>query len=131
MYYDGLNRRPFSAICNNKYGRKIIYSNAPVIDETNIREELGKALSIHNQNKMEIEYLERYYKGDQPINYRVKEVRPDINNKVLENHAYEIVEHKTAENFAEPVQYVLRGTDEKKSASIKLLNNLKDRKSVV
>lgn len=121
------NRRPFTEICSNSYGRQIIYTNAERIDNTNIVEEVGKAYSIHLRNRTEIDYLERYYKGDQPILYRTKKVRPEINNKVVENHALEIVEHKAAENFGEPVQYVLKGTDEttKEAKSIEL-NDLND-----
>lgn len=121
------NRVPFSEICSNAYGRQVILSNAEYIDHTNIVEEIGKAYSIHLKNRTEIDYLERYYKGDQPILYRTKKVRPEINNKVVENHALEIVEHKAAENFGEPVQYVLKGTDEttKEAKSIEL-NDLND-----
>ena len=121
------NRQTFSDICSNAYGRQVIYSNAERIDSTNIVLEVGKAYSIHLKNRTEIDYLERYYKGDQPILYRTKKVRPEINNKVVENHALEIVEHKAAENFGEPVQYVLKGTDKttKESKSIEL-NDLND-----
>lgn len=121
------NKQTFSDICSNTYGRQVIYSNAERIDSTNIVLEVGKAYSIHLKNRTEIDYLERYYKGDQPILYRTKKVRPEINNKVVENHALEIVEHKAAENFGEPVQYVLKGTDEttKEAKSIEL-NDLND-----
>ena len=45
----------------------------------------------------------------------------------MENHALEIVEHKAAENFGEPVQYVLKGTDEStKEAKSVELNDLND-----
>lgn len=106
------NRVSFADICSNAYGRRVIYSNAEQITTKNIVEELNKALTLHWRNRREIDYLERYYKGDQPILYRVKTVRPEINNKVVENHALEIVEHKAAENFGEPVQYVLKSADE-------------------
>lgn len=121
------NRRSFTEICSNSYGRQVIHTNAERIDSANIVEEIGKSYSIHLRNRTEIDYLERYYKGDQPILYRTKKVRPEINNKVVENHALEIVEHKAAENFGEPVQYVLKGTDEttKEAKSIEL-NNLND-----
>lgn len=121
------NRQTFSDICSNAYGRQVIYTNAESIDSTNIVLEVGKAYSIHLKNRTEIDYLERYYKGDQPILYRTKKVRPEINNKVVENHALEIVEHKAAENFGEPVQYVLKGTNEttKETKSIEL-NDLND-----
>lgn len=121
------NRVPFSEICHNSYGRQVILTNAERIDRTNIVQELGKAYSIHLNNRTEIDYLERYYKGDQPILYRVKKIRPEVNNKVVENHALEIVEHKAAENFGEPVQYVLKGTDETtKEAKSAELNDLND-----
>ena len=122
MYGYLRNRLPFAKICHNAYGRQVIFSNAKSIDESNICKELAKAYSIHLHNRTEIDYLERYYKGDQPILYRAKPIRPEINNKVVENHAFEIVEHKAAENFGEPVQYVLKGTDEstKDSKSVEL-----------
>ncbi len=124
------NRVPFSEVCSNAYGRKVIFSNIESITIDNIVEELGKALSIHWNNRREIDYLERYYKGDQPILYRNKMIRPEVNNKVVENHAFEIVEHKSAENFGEPVQYVLKSADkttkEKKSAEVNDFNDFNE-----
>ena len=120
--YVGKNTRPFSAITQNNYGRSIIYTNQNRIDEYNIVKELSNALVYHTQNATEIEYLDRYYRGDQPILYRRKEVRPEVNNKVVMNLAYELVERKTAEMCAEPIQFVLRGTDDKKSEEISKLN---------
>ena len=124
--YVGKNTRPFSAITQNNYGRTIIYTNQNRIDESNIVKELSNALSIHQQNATEIEYLDRYYRGDQPILYRQKVNRPEVNNKVLVNLAYELVERKVAGICAEPIQYVLRGTDDKKSQEISELNAIVD-----
>lgn len=129
MKYYGKNIRPFSAICNCGFGRQIIYTNKSSINANNIIEELNKALVIHNQNAIEIEYLDRYYRGDQPILYRNKINRPEINNKVVINLAYELVERKTAEICAEPIQYVLRGTDDNKSKQITELNVTMDSES--
>lgn len=126
MKYFGKNIRPFSAITNNNYGRTIIYTNQNRIDENNIVQELENALVYHTQNATEIEYLDRYYRGDQPILYRQKVNRPEVNNKVLVNLAYELVERKVAGICAEPIQYVLRGTDEKKSQEITELNAIVD-----
>ena len=122
--YFGKNTRPFSAITQNNYGRTIIYTNQNRIDENNIVKELDKALVYHTQNATEIEYLDRYYRGDQPILYRKKDVRPEVNNKVVENIALFIVETKTSEMVGEPIQYVLRGTDEEKSRQIAELNSI-------
>lgn len=128
VYY-GKNVRPFTAICNCNFGRRIIYTNQKQITANNIIDELNKALVIHNQNAREIEYLDRYYRGDQPILYRKKVNRPEVNNKIVLNLAYELVERKTAEICAEPIQYVLRGTDDEKSKQITELNITMDSES--
>ncbi len=122
--YTGKNIRPFSAVCGNRFGRQIIETNASRITEDNIAAELSKALSVHLQNRAEIKYLDNYYRGDQPILYRQKEVRPEVNNRIVENLAYMIVESKTADMVGEPIQYVLRGDDERKSEQIANLNSL-------
>lgn len=130
MYrYPNKNYRPFSAICNCQFGRKVIYTNAMQITKKNIIKELQKALPIHKQNAIEIDYLDRYYRGDQPILYRKKVNRPEVNNKIVVNLAYELVERKTADICAEPIQYVLRGTDEIKSEQITELNIIMDAES--
>lgn len=127
--YPHKNIRPFSAVCQNDYGRQIIYTRQRQITESNIVDELNKALVIHRQNAIEVEYLDRVYRGDQPILYRQKVNRPEVNNKIVVNLAYELVERKTAEICAEPIQYVLRGTDDKKSEEITNLNITMDSES--
>ena len=127
--YFGKNIRPFTAVCDCNFGRKIIKTNKSKINASNIVEELNKAIAIHNQNAIEINYLDRYYSGDQPILYRKKVNRPEVNNKLVVNLAYELVERKVADICAEPIQYVLRGTDEKKSEEITELNVTMDSES--
>ena len=129
MRYYGKNVRPFSAICDCSFGRRVIYTNARSITEFNIVDDLNKALPIHLQNAAEIDYLDRYYRGDQPILYRRKANRPEVNNKIVVNLAYELVERKTADICAEPIQYVLRGTDDKKAQEISELNAIMDAES--
>lgn len=84
---------------------------------------LQKALFTHLQNQADIDYLYRYYRGDQPILYREKEVRPEINNMVVENRANEIVSFKTGYLVGEPVQYVSRGGDSAIAAEVLRLND--------
>lgn len=130
MYkYYGKNIRPFSAICDCQFGRKIITTNARTITRDNIVKELNKALTVHRQNAVEIDYLDKYYRGDQPILYRQKAERPEVNNKVVINLAYEVVERKTADICAEPIQYVLRGTDDVKAKQISELNAIMESES--
>ncbi len=69
--YYGKNIRPFTAVNQCNFGRKVISTNKAKITKLNIVEELNKALSVHEQNAKEINYLDRYYRGDQPI-YTVK-----------------------------------------------------------
>lgn len=121
-----INSKPFNEVCHNSFGREVIYTNAEKITAENIIKELSKSLSAHNQNKEEIDYLYHYYKGNQPVLFREKSVRPEINNRVVQNIAYFIVETKSADIASEPIQYVLRGTDEKKSDEIAYLNTLMD-----
>ena len=45
--YFGKNIRPFTAICDCNFGRKIIKTNKAQINARNIVEELNKALAIH------------------------------------------------------------------------------------
>ena len=118
------NSKPFNEICFNSFGRQVIYTNETKITSANIVKELSKALYTHKQNADEIDYLYNYYKGNQPVLYRTKKVRPEINNKVVQNTAYFIVETKVADIASEPIQYVLRGTDETKSQEIADLNSI-------
>lgn len=120
------NSRPFNEVCHNSFGREVIYTNATKITSENVVKELSKAITKHRQNAEEIDYLYNYYLGNQPVLYRTKQVRPEINNKVVQNTAYFIVETKTADIASEPIQYVLRGTDEAKSKQIADLNSIMD-----
>ena len=105
------------------FGRRVIYTDVAAINDNNIIDVLQKALFIHLMNQADISYLYRYYKGDQPVLYRKKEVRPEINNKVVENRANEIVSFKVGYLMGEPVQYVSRSDDESISAEVSRLND--------
>lgn len=95
------------------FGRRVIKTSVSKITESNLLEVLGKAMGVHELNRSEIDYLWRYYKGDQPVLKRVKDVRPEICNKIVENRANEIVSFKVGYLCGEPIQYVSRnGTDD-------------------
>ena len=93
-------------------GRSVIYTDEAEITDVNVIDVLNKALILHNKNSMEIDYLYRYYKGEQPIIHRTKEIRPEINNIIVENRANEIVTFKVAYLVGAPIQYVNRGKEE-------------------
>ena len=103
-------------------GRHEITTCVSEVTRENIVGVLNTALSTHAQNRAEIDYLWKYYKGDQPILYRIKDVRPEICNKILENRAYEIVSFKVGYEMGEPVQYVCRSGSEDKSEKVTELN---------
>jgi len=104
------------------FGREVLYSAESEITAGNLIDVLNEVLPIHNQNSLEIDYLYKYYRGRQPILDRQKQIRPEICNKIVENHAYEIVDFKKGYVFGEPVQYVRRGEGIEEN-KIPLLNN--------
>lgn len=104
------------------HGRRMIKTSVSQITDENVVEVLLKALSIHSLNRSEIDYLWNYYRGNQPILHRVKEVRPEICNKIVENRANEIVSFKVGYLCGEPIQYVSRNGEEKTTKAITLLN---------
>ncbi|MBQ7030823.1 MAG: phage portal protein [Bacilli bacterium] len=93
------------------FGRKIIYADylPDEMNELTISKILNDVFYIHLHNSNEIDYLEKYYKGYQPIIGKVKDIRPNINNIVVENNAYFVTEFKKSYVFGEPIQYVQRG----------------------
>lgn len=100
------------------YGRKVLYddylpqdingadtdNNAKIIGDI-----LNHIWSTHTENANEIDYLEKYYRGSQPILGKRKEIRPTINNIILENNAYFVVNFKVGYVFGEPIQFIQRG----------------------
>ena len=103
-------------------GRRVIKMSVKEITKDNLQEVLRKSLDIHNLNSGDIDYLYKYYKGDQPIRYRIKEVRPEICNRIVENRANEIVSFKVGYLCGEPIQYVSRSGDENIVKQVNLLN---------
>lgn len=104
------------------FGRRMIKTSATYIDSSNIQDELLKAMEKHGLNRSEIDYLYRYYKGEQLILRRVKETRPEICNKIVENRANEIVSFKVGYLCGEPIQYVSHNGSEQTVEAINKLN---------
>lgn len=103
-------------------GRRIIKTSITEITENNVIEVLNKALAVHDLNRSDIDYLWKYYKGEQPIRHRVKDVRPEICNKIVENRANEIVSFKVGYLCGEPIQYVSRNGGDEVVKAINTLN---------
>ena len=111
------------------HGRQVIYSDAASITAANVVDELKLAAAIHTANEQEIKYLYDYYKGTTPIENKTNEIRPDINNKVTENRASEIVTFKTGFLLGEPIQYISKKTDNRISDMIRTLNEYMESES--
>lgn len=105
-------------------GRRMIKTSVTEITASNVIEVLMKALTTHELNRSEVDYLWNYYRGEQPIRNRVKEVRPEICNKILENRANEIVSFKVGYLCGEPIQYVSRNGSEEVVKEINTLNEM-------
>lgn len=105
------------------HGRRTIYTALETIDENNIVDMLDYACRLHSINKAEIEYLENYRRGIQPILARTKTVRKEINNKIVENHADEIAGFVSGYFAGEPITYVTRGDKANLTTDIDRLND--------
>ena len=117
------NTLPFQEIVCGNYGRKIAYTDVERITVANVVKVIGDCIGVFYGNKTAIRYLWRYYKGDQPVLYRTKISNEDIINKIVENHAYEIVQFKVGQTYGEPVQFISRSDDENINKAVDELND--------
>lgn len=105
------------------YGRKVIYTDADHVDANNVVDVLSRSTPTFQFNAMQTQILYDYYVGKHDIyEKKVKTVRPEIDNKIVENRANEIVSFKTGYLMGEPVQYVPRGAEDV-SKDLSLLND--------
>lgn len=98
------------------YGPLKIYSDAKEITAANVVDEVNKAYAVHCRNQAKIRTLWEYYRGKTKILNKTKEIREEINHKINENRAYEIVKFHKSYVFGEPIQYVQRERSSAKEA---------------
>ena len=118
-----MNRLHLQDLVQGCYGRKIAYADVEEITEDNIVSVVGRCIGDFNWNKRIFKYLWDYYKGDQPIRYREKVVRDDVNNPIVENHAWEIVRFKNGQTNGEPIQCVSTQKEEKINKGVDRFND--------
>lgn len=118
-----MNRLHLQDLVQGYYGRKIAYADVSEITEKNIVSVVGSCIGDFNWNKTIFKYLWDYYKGDQPIRYRTKVVRDDVNNPIVENHAWEIVRFKNGQINGEPIQCVSTRKEEKINKGVDRFND--------
>ena len=100
----------------SNYGRETIYINKTekeLLSLSDIKlknllaEYIPTIVSIHDTNKKRTRYLWDYYLGIQDIKDKEKKTRTDINNKIVENWAFAIIDFKKAWQLGNPIQYVM------------------------
>lgn len=105
------------------FGRRMIKSAVEKVTIDNVLQTIEKAMDKHRKNSNEIDYLWKYYRGKQPVLSRKKDIRPEINNRIVENRANEIVSFKVGYLCGEPIQYVSKTQDEGIVDNINTLNS--------
>jgi SPP1 family phage portal protein len=91
------------------FGRKQILLNIPRkrLTEEELGSILRRAFLIHNTNAEDINYLYHFYRGNQSILQRSdKLVRPEIDNRTVENWAKYVTNFKLGFIFGEPIQLI-------------------------
>lgn len=112
-----------NSLSRNLFGRRVIYSSEKGITADNIVNVVEQAYLTHLINRDEIEYLWKYYKGDQPILYRTREIRNELTKHVCENRANSIVSFKTGYQIGNPIQYVSTVSGDEIAKTIGALND--------
>ena len=117
-----MNAMHLQDLVKGRYGRRIAYTDAESITEENVIRVVGECVGVFNWNKPVFKYLWDYKNGDQPIRYRRKVVRDDVNNPIVENHAWEIVRFKNGQTNGEPIQCVSSRKEDSVNKAIDLFN---------
>ena len=105
------------------FGRKVILTSADRITAENVIKVVEQAYETHLLNRSDIEYLWKYYKGDQPSRWRTREVRDELTAHIVENRANEIVTFKTGYMVGKPIKYIAANEGKKVSKQIANLND--------
>ena len=92
---------------------------APLLAAEGVASVIKAVWNDHELNASEIVYLLDYYRGKQDILNREKDIRPDINNKVVFNNAMAITRDIVGYTFGKPVRFAHR-TNEARSGVEKL-----------
>jgi SPP1 family phage portal protein len=90
-------------------GRRMIFTDYDEVTKENILDIIDTAFPIHMENVSEEIFLFDYLAGIQPIRDREKEVRPEINEKVVLNLASRIKNFKVGYEYSSPITYIQAG----------------------
>ena len=112
-----------NTVAKTMFGRRKIFASVDSVTPQNVSDVVEKAYITHLLNRGEIEYLWRYYKGDQPSLYRLRELRPEMSKQIVENRASEIVSFKVGHLVGKPISYVASAEGDDVSDSVARLND--------
>ena len=107
----------------NLFGRRVIYTSEKAITAQNVCDVVEQAYITHLINRDEIQYLWDYYKGNQPVLYRTREIRDELTQRICENRANSIVSFKVGYLVGKPIQYVSSVSGDSVSQNIGVLND--------
>lgn len=96
------------------------FTSADLLDTSNVVKLVNTSMSEHIVNKQEIDFLIEYKNGSQPILQKVKTIRPEVNNKLVINHAQMATRMVTGYFLGTPIQYIQSGDGRKED--VELLN---------
>lgn len=106
----GRLRNRINNLDNKSYGRTKIEVATNELTADNLKIFLPKILTIFEKNVEEIDNLIDYVNGVQGILEKTKIIRTEINNKPVENHAFEIKEFLKGYLVGNPIQLSQRNT---------------------
>lgn len=93
-------------------GRQMIFTDYKEVTPDNVFSILTQGLIDHQIVRAEIIGLFEYEAGLQPIFYRKKDIRPDINIKVCTNFARQFTNFKMGYNYGAEYVFVQRGRND-------------------
>jgi SPP1 family phage portal protein len=107
-------------LVGNLIGRKKIHTDETEVTRQNIASIVNLAMNTdHAVNRSQMEYLFKYERGLQPVIDRTKNIRPEICNVVIENHASEVVDFTVGYQAGNPINLVARSMNAEQKHSDK------------
>ncbi len=89
----------------------------PVLEDTNLPVIIQDAINIHNDNRGQMKILKNYYDGVMGILEREKDVRPDIDHKVVIGLPKSSTDLLVGYFFSKPLTYIPRDTSDYQTTS--------------
>ena len=96
------------------YGRKRIILNYDKVTPDNFMEVFDKALTIHESNRKDCEFLINMFLGKQNILNRPAPNTSNINNKTVVNYAFPITRQIVGYTFGNPLELIQKNNDKQK-----------------